>query len=124
MESIAVRNAERVETSIPALARNTLQPDEKLNWQPVVIKDLSSTGVRLESMKSLGNEGEAIQLRFTLEVCESEEDLDLTADIRNVSHHHHSGKHGYSTGAQFQNLDRFYKVVLHDHVLDQKLKHI
>jgi c-di-GMP-binding flagellar brake protein YcgR len=124
MESIAVRNAERVETSIPALARNTLQPDEKRNWQPVVIKDLSYTGVRLESMKSLGNAGEAIQLRFTLEVCDSEEDLDLTADIRNVSHHHHSGKHGYSTGAQFQNLDRFYKVVLHDHVLDQKLKHI
>ncbi len=124
MESITVRNAERVDTSIPALARNTLKPDEKHYWQPVVIKDLSASGIRLESMQPLGNAGEAVQLNFTLDVCDSEEEMDLVADIRNVALRSSSGKNGYCTGAQFRTLDRFSKVVLHDHVLDQKLKRL
>ncbi len=123
VESITVRNAERVETRIPALARNTLKPDEKHNWQTVVITDLSTTGIRLESMQSLGNQGETVQIHFKLDVCGSEESMDLTADIRNAAPRGSRGKSGHYTGAEFCALDRFYKVVLHDHVLDQKLKH-
>ncbi len=122
IESITVRNAERVVTSIPAAACNTLYSGEKRHWQAVVIKDLSTSGVRLESVQSLGKKDETIKLSFKMEVCGSEEDMDLIATIRNSQPRGSGSERVYCTGAEFHDLERFYKVLLHDHVLDQKLQ--
>ncbi len=124
VECITVREADRVETNIPALVRNIKRPDEKEFWQPVFIKDLSTTGARLESVTTLGEEGETLQLRFKLDVCEAEEGIELFADIRSQMLRK-SGDDGkaprYITGARFKMLNRYQKVLLHDHVLEQRL---
>lgn len=122
VESITVRDADRIETNIPALARNTKQAEEKEPWQPVFIKDLSTTGARLESITSLGREGEMIQLRFKLEVCDGEEEVELLAGIRSqiLRSSDESQAPRCITGARFHVLSRFQKLLLHDHVLEQR----
>jgi hypothetical protein len=124
VESITVRDADRVETEIPALVRNTNLPDEQGSWQPVYIRDLSTTGARLESITPLGREGEMMRIRFQLEVCEAEEEIDLLADIRNqILHSSNSDDkaHRYITGTRFHTLNRYQKLLLHDHVLEQRV---
>lgn len=34
IESLAIRNAERINTNLPALVRNTRLPDNEASWQP------------------------------------------------------------------------------------------
>ncbi len=125
VESIAVRNAERVETRLPAEARNTRMPDTEEYWRTITIRDLSASGARLESGNPLGEAGEMLQLRFQLLVCGVEEDLNVAADIRNVvlrGKGEAEGGQRYSTGIEFHLLNRFQKVLLHDYVLEQRLK--
>ena len=126
VESIAVRNAERVETRLSAEARNTRMPDTEEYWRAIAIRDLSASGARLESVNPLGEAGEMLQLRFQLLVCGVEEDLNVAADIRNVvlrgKDSDEEGGQRYSTGIEFHLLNRFQKVLLHDYVLEQRLK--
>jgi c-di-GMP-binding flagellar brake protein YcgR len=125
VESIAVRNAERVETNMPALVKNTKNPDETHHWQPALIKDLSATGARFESFTHLGENGERLQIRFKLEVCNAEENIDLVAKIRNhtlITSGTDAGGVLYSTGTEFHMVNRFQQVLLHDHILEQRLQ--
>ncbi len=126
IESIAVRNAERVDTNIPALVRNTKNADEPKNWQPALIKDISATGSRFESYASLGEDGEKLQIRFKLDVCNVEESIDLIAKIRNhtltSSGANTGGVQQYITGTEFHMVNRFQQVLLHDYILEQRLQ--
>lgn len=124
VESITVRDADRVETEIPALVRNTNLPDKQGSWQPVFIRDLSTTGARLESVIPLGREGEMMRIRFQLEVCDAEEEIDLLADIRSQifqSSSDNAKDQRYITGTRFHTLNRYQKILLHDHCLEQRL---
>jgi hypothetical protein len=123
VESITVRDADRVETEIPALVRNTNLSEDNNAWQPVFIRDLSTTGARLESVIPLGKEGEMMRIRFQLEVCEAQEEIDLLADIRNqiLQSSDNEKQHRYITGTRFHTLNRYQKLLLHDHVLEQRV---
>ncbi len=125
IESIAVRNAERVDTNIPTLVRNTKNADEPQHWQPALIRDLSATGSRFESYAPLGEDGDKLQIRFKLNVCNVEENIDLVAKIRNhtlITSGTDSGGVQYTTGTEFHMVNRFQQVLLHDYILEQRLQ--
>ncbi len=125
VESIAVRNAERVETNTPALVKNTKNPDQPNQWQPALIKDLSATGARFESFSMLGEDGDKLQIRFKLQVCNVDESIDLVATIRNhtlLTSGTGTGGVQYITGTEFHMVNRFQQVLLHDYILEQRLR--
>lgn len=122
IESIAVRNAERVDINIPGLAHNTHDPDSDEYWHPILIKDLSLTGMRLESLEPLGRKGEALQLTFQLKVCGGEEQLNLLGKIRNRNLKgtvNNDDDPRHSTGLSFLQVNRMQEIIVGCHVLEQ-----
>lgn len=127
IESIAVRNAERISTNLPALARNTRHPDEEESWQPALVKDLSMTGARLESIEPLGRTGEHLVLKFDVEVCGAREQITLLSQVCNRSVIGHRGDPDdsrYCSGISFKRIDRLQEVMLNNCVLQQKTRRL
>ena len=123
VESMAVRNAERVETRIHGLARNSLDPDEQVNWHPLIIRDISRSGARLESVSRLGREGETIELRFGMEVCGREDHLSLAALVRKSDLEERSDARGvrHISGVEFAMINRFQELLLNGYILEQRV---
>lgn len=124
IESIVVRNAERVDTNLNALVRNTADPDIDMHWHPVRIKDLSITGARLESVDNLGKVNEKLELKFSIEVCDEMEQIRLVVTIRGSipPDNPAAASARYSTGIQFELESRYQKLLLNNYVLCQKLQ--
>jgi c-di-GMP-binding flagellar brake protein YcgR len=122
IESIVVRNAERIDTNLRALARNTADPDSDMHWHPVRIKDLSITGARLESIDSLGQVDEKLELKFSIEVCDEAERMRLVVTIRgsNPPDNPAEASARFSTGIQFHLESRYQKLLFNNYVLCQK----
>ena len=123
IESIAVRNAERINTNLPALVRNTRDPEAESSWQPALVKDLSSTGARLESLEPLGRKGERLVLKFDVDVCGEAEQIMVLTDICNrsvISHGDDPDDVRYCCGISFQQVNRFQEVMLNNCVLQLK----
>jgi len=124
IESLALRNAERVSVVIPAMARNTRRSDESEHWHPVRIRDLSISGCRIESSLPLAQKGDSLELRFRPEVCEVEEDLQLIASCKNHSTRpSREGEEGgvvYCLGTAFLMINRYQKLLLSNYVLEHR----
>jgi c-di-GMP-binding flagellar brake protein YcgR len=113
MESIVVRNALRAVTDIPAMIRNTKQPDSKEHYRGVKVIDLSHSGARLVSRGPLGQENDMLTLMFSVEVCGLAENLGLIGQIRSLGKRNLEGDPlHFWTGLQFHSVNRFQKVVL------------
>ncbi|OOZ35168.1 flagellar brake protein [Solemya velesiana gill symbiont] len=122
-ESIAVRSAERVETRIEALARNTLNLESEDNWKPILIQDLSLSGAKLLSQGSLGETGDKLELTFKVDVCGIEETLDLVATLRKQSTNRQASRSkGWEVvnGIEIHHVNRFQKILLGSYLLEQK----
>lgn len=123
VESIAVRNAERVSTNLPALVRNARRAGEESAWQPVLVKDLSMTGARLESLEPLGRTGERLVVRLDIEVCGEREQVELYAEICNraaVGDRQNRDESRYACGISFSEVSRLQEVLLNSCVLQLK----
>jgi c-di-GMP-binding flagellar brake protein YcgR len=123
IESLAVRNAERINANLPALVRNTRDPDNDDSWQPALVKDLSMTGARLESIEPLGRKGERLVVKFEVDVCGEKEQIMVLTDICNrsvIRHHNDPEDSRYCCGISFQQVNRFQEVMLNNCVLKLK----
>ncbi|MES9856753.1 MAG: flagellar brake protein [Sedimenticola sp.] len=124
IESIAVRNAQRVDTNISGFVHNSRDQDTDENWQPVLLKDLSMTGARLESVDPLGKPNEKIDIGFHMNVCGAEESLELKAVVcsRNLKGAPDDPEDSrYSTGVRFVDLDRAQEIMLSSFVLEREV---
>ncbi len=126
VESIEVRNADRVETDVPILARDSKLPDERDNWKQASIKDISATGSKLESMSKIGEKGDILELKFKLLICAKEEEMELQTRI---VHMEEPGEVGddewgiYVYGTQFEKHGRLERVLIQNYVLEQRMSY-
>lgn len=126
VEQIVVRNASRVHARIAATARNANDGNEKQDFVPVSIVDLSETGAKVSSDRPLGKVDELLHLKFELMISGAAEELNLLGDVRNVTERSEHGEDGdrlvYFTGVQFRTLSRYQQVLLHAWVTNQVLQ--
>ncbi len=121
VESIAVRNAERITTNLHGLIRNTRHPDLPKHWQPILLKDLSLTGAKVESIEPLGRKEENLEVHFSLPVLGAAEKIQLEAVIKNkmlVGDRYDRDETRYSCGISFGSLDRMQEVLISSYVLE------
>jgi len=126
VECIEIRNADRVDTNIPVLARNSKQPDTKDNWKPAAFKDISSSGAKIESMSRIGEKNDDLVLRFKLFVSSHEEEMELQTRIMHLEEPSDVGVDEwglYVLGTKFQDPDRLQRVLIQNYVLEQRMIH-
>ncbi len=126
VEYIKIRNADRISADIPVVTRNVKLPDEKDNWKSASIKDISSTGARLESMSKIGEKDGVLLMRFKLQVCSQEEEMELQTTIKHVDEPADVGADEWGVfvfGTQLQAPGRLEQVLIQNYVLEQKMIH-
>lgn len=126
VERIEIRNADRVETDVPVLAKNSKLPDEQSNWKQASIKDISATGSKLESMSKVGEEGDTVVLRFKLNICAQEEEMELKTRIMHLEEPDNVGADEwgiYTYGSKFEEHGRLERVLIQNYVLEQLMSH-
>ncbi|MCP3669864.1 MAG: flagellar brake protein [Gammaproteobacteria bacterium] len=127
VEYIQVRNADRTDADIPVMTRNIKLPDQKDNWKSASIKDISASGARLESMGKIGEKNDTLLIKFKLQICSNEEEMELQTLIMNVDEPSdvNADEWGvYVFGAQFKDPGRLEQVLLHNYVMEQKMIHV
>ncbi len=126
VEYIQIRNADRTDADIPVVTRDIKLPDQKDNWKSASIKDISASGARLESMSKIGKKDDTLLLRFKLQICSKEEEMELQTIIRNVDEPSDvdADEWGvYVFGAQFKDPGRLEQVLLQNYVMEQRMIH-
>lgn len=126
VEYIEIRNAERVDTNIPALARNVKLPDERDNWKSLSIKDISSSGAKLESMSRIGEKDDELLLRFKLNICSQEKEMELKTRIMHIDDSSDAGADEwklYAIGAQFKEPGSLERALIQNFVLEQRMSY-
>jgi len=126
VEYIRIRNADRTDTDIPVVTRNIKLPDEKDNWKPASIKDISATGARFESMSKIGEKDDVLLIRFKLSVCSHEEEMELQTTIKNVEEPSDVGADEWGVfvfGTQLIEPSRLEQALIQSYVLEQKMIH-
>lgn len=127
VERIEVRNADRVETDIPILLRDIRLPDEKVNWKPANIKDISSTGAKLESMSKFVEKDDVILMRFKVIVCQQEEQMELKTVVKHLEEPKSVGADEwgvYIYGTQYESTSKLEKVLIQNYVLEQRMSYV
>ncbi len=122
VESVLVRNAERVECDLVA-AVQPLQAG-KSPWFKTHMLDISVGGGLLRSTRPLAKVGEGLRLTFELPSLDGDEQMTLAGIVRN--HEEFFGKDGKSafhSGVEFRNLNRLQRLFIHAFVLRQVLCH-
>ncbi len=119
VESIVVRNAQRVSANLQAMAYNILDDDVAENHHRVSVPDLSSTGAKVISQRELGDIGETLRLSFDIEVAGDRESLTLLGTIRNRTERAVAEGFEYAHGLQFLSINRFQQLLLHSWVLER-----
>jgi c-di-GMP-binding flagellar brake protein YcgR len=122
IESISVRNANRVSTRLPAKGNNLDLPDAPGN-HPVSITDLSSTGCGLLASEKLGDSEHRLSLTFKIGVLDIAEEIQVKGTIKRISERPGNGKETqYFHGLAFVDLNRAQKIILHAWVLEQLME--
>jgi hypothetical protein len=127
VESKEIRNADRVETDVPVLVRNSNMPDEQDNWKQASIKDISATGSKLESMSKIGEEGDILILRLKLHICAQDEEMELQTRIMHLEEPDDVGADEwgiYIYGTKFEEYGRLERVLIQNYVLEQRMSHV
>ncbi|MEM7255643.1 MAG: flagellar brake protein [Pseudomonadota bacterium] len=124
IESIAVRDAERVDVSLPVIARNVGDPDTDDFRLPALMADISMTGARLWTSRGLGRRGDSVRIGFDVEVAGRSEPLVLIGEIRNVRAFRDTDTgevEGIHTGLRFSHLSRHQELVLYAWILQERI---
>jgi len=126
VESKEIRNADRADTDVPILARNSKHADEQESWKQASIKDISATGSKLESMSKVGDEGDILQLKLKLPIGNKEEEMELKAVIKHLEEPDNVGADEwgiYVYGIQFQEHGRLERALIRIYVLEQRMSY-
>jgi len=127
VEYIEVRNADRVDTDIPVITRNMKLPDNKENWKSASIKDISSSGAKLESMSKIGEKKDVLQLRFKLYVSSREEEMVLQTKIMHLdepSEEVDADEWGlFVFGTKLQEPSRLEQILIQNYALEQRMSY-
>jgi c-di-GMP-binding flagellar brake protein YcgR len=126
VERIEIRDADRVETDVPVLVKSSKLPDEPGNWKQASIKDISATGSKLESMSKVGEEGDIVTLKFKLNICAQEEEMELKTRILHLEEPDNVGADEwgiYTYGIKFEEHGRLERVLIQNYVLEQLMSH-
>ena len=121
-----MRNADRVETDVPILARNPKLPGGDDSWKQASIKDISSTGSKLESMTKIGEQGDVLMLKFKLLICALEEEMEIYTKIMHLEEPKNVGADEwgiYVYGTQFEKHGRLERVLIQNYVLEQRMSY-
>ncbi len=123
VESILVRDAQRIDISVPAIARNLADPDSDEYRLAALVVDISLSGARVWTNRPPGRRNDSVRLAFDIEVAGRTETLVLIGDIRNASTIRDTNTHdieGYYHGIQFRDLTRHQELVIHGWVLEHR----
>jgi hypothetical protein len=126
VECIEIRNADRADTEIPVVTRNIKLPDKRDNWKSASIKDISSSGAKLESMSKIGEKKDELILRFKLFVGSREEEMELQAQVMHLEEPSDVGDDEWGLfvfGTRFQDPGRLEQVLIQNYVLEQRMSH-
>lgn len=124
IEVTVVRNARRIITKQPALARNSKADANK--FHEAMIVDLSASGAKIATRTPVARKGEVLELKMILEVAESDETLNLIGIVKNVEYKQGNKEkkrlplHYY--GLMFQGVNRFQKLAIHAYVMEAAMK--
>ena len=126
IESKEIRNADRAETDVPILARNSKLPDEQVNWKQASIKDISATGSKIESMSNIGDKDDILLLKLKLSIGSKEEEMELQAVIKHLEEPDDVGADEwgiYVYGIQFEKHGRLERALIRNYVLEQRMSY-
>ena len=124
VEVTVVRDARRIITKQPALARNSKSGSNKKIEAMIV--DLSASGAKIATRSPIAQKEDVIELKMILEVADSDETLNLIGVVKNVDFKEGDKEkkrlplHYY--GLMFQGVNRFQKLVLHAYVMEAAMK--
>ncbi len=120
MESVIVRNAERVDCDLVTAAQPLHAGKEA--WYKTHLLDISVSGGRLRSTRPLAKVGEGLRLMFDLPSLDGTEQMTLAGIVRN--HDEATDKEGrplFHSGVEFRNLNKLQRLFIHSYVLRQIL---
>ncbi len=122
IESISVRNANRVSTHLSAKGNNLDWANGPKN-QLVSITDLSSTGCGLIADQKLGDAEHRMSLTFRIGILDISEEIQVNGTIKRISERSGNGEGiQYFHGLSFTDLNRAQKIILHAWVLEQLME--
>lgn len=121
IEALQVRNSERVITKIPAEVDSDF--DIVGEWpKPAYINNLSKTGARMSSPKSLGEKGHELLMSFKVSASGIDLQLRIPCVIRNIEVNTDAevGDEGrYVVGVQFINMTDEQRLTLSTYIYEQ-----
>ena len=110
----------------PVLTRNIKLPDVKDNWKSATIKDLSSSGAKLESMSKIGEEEDVLLIRFKFYICSQEEEMELQTTIKHLEEPADVGADEcglFVSSTRFHDHGRLERVLIQNYVLEHKMSY-
>lgn len=125
LESIVVRQAERVTTKLISSVQNE-EPDKSFDKaKSAIISDLSAAGAYLKSSDTLGDVGDTLTINALMAVGDIEQYLSISAIIRRVnilSTATGKKQNHFDCGVEFQLLEENEKLLIHGYVYEQLIK--
>lgn len=122
VESINVRNAQRVSVHLPAITRNVSVPDRLQVNVNGAITDLSATGAALIARHvPVASEGEVLRLTFDLQLMGTSESVTIAGKVCRIREMKGEGagiRHFYH-GLEFLEVSRYQQILLHAWVLER-----
>ena len=121
LESITVRQAERVSCKLIVTVQNEEQERSLGEGKSASMEDISTAGSQLFSNESLGEKGDTITINSKIKVAGIEQYLKISGKIRRaVNKEKEDGKFEY--GVEFILLEDTDKLLLHGFVYEQMMK--
>jgi len=122
IEISVVRDACRVSTKQPALAKNTKNDDKN---HEAMILDLSASGAKIATRVPIADLDEVIELKMELNAAGSDEKLTLLGVVKSVDYRRGDRDRGllplHYYGLMFQGVNRFQKLVLNTFVAETSI---
>ena len=124
LESIVVRNAQRINTRIIAAVQNQEEGKADKCTKSGIISDISTTGAMVSSPQEIGDVGDLITIKTKMGVGDVAEYVNLSAIIRRClgSDEVASDANKYNYGVQFQLVEEHDKLIINGYVYEQIVK--
>ena len=124
IETSVVRDARRITTKQPALARN-IKSDES-DFHEAMIVDLSASGTKVATRVPVAGVDEVLEIKMELDIADMVEKLTLLAEVKSADFRQGNRDKGrlplYYYGLMFKGVNRFQKMALHAFVTESCMK--
>lgn len=119
LESIVVRNAQRISTRIIASVQNQEEGKSSVNTKSAIISDISTTGAQVTSTTGIGDVGDMITINTKMSVGDVNEYINLSAVIRRCLN---ANEGTFNYGVEFQLMEEHDKLIINGYVYEQIVK--